>query len=128
MKDKNLWKSVIAIILISVLTACVSLGSERLSATSEVFTRNYSSIKQIAIEEAANNGFGTLTSEVKPSEFNDWKGQLFFQLVTTNGTDQLFVKFSENPEGIDIWIHGAGTRANPDSAAKAISARIAKLK
>ena len=79
------------------------------------------------MEEAANNGFGALTSEVKPSEYNDWTGRLFFQLKTSNGTDQLFVDFNRVDTGVNIWIHGAGTRSNPDSAAKAIQARITQL-
>jgi len=97
-------------------------------ATQEEFNRNYPEMRRIIIEEAANNGFGTLTSEVKPSQYNDWKGQLFFALVTSNGTDQLFVEFERQANGVGIWIHGAGTRANPESAAKAISARLIRLK
>ena len=115
-------------VLTSILTACVSMGSAHLLATQEELLKNYPQIKQIVIEEAANNGFGTLTSEVKPSEFNNWEGELFFQLKTANGIDQLFVTFRNRPQGVDIWVHGAGTRSNPDSAAKAISARLAKMK
>lgn len=121
-------KIFIGIVVASILAACISVGSVRLLATHEEFERNYSQIKKIAIEEAANNGFGTLTSEVKPSKFNNWEGELFFQLKTANGTDQLFVTFRNKPDGVDIWVHGAGTRSNPDSAAKAISARLVKLK
>ena len=120
-------KLLIFAILAVILNACVSVGSARLLAGQDEFIRNYPRIKSIVIEEAANNGFGTLTSEVKPSEFNDWKGQLFFSLVTPNGTDQLFVEFERKADGVGIWVHGAGTRGNPDSAAKAISARLSKL-
>mgnify|MGYP001588631348 FL=1 len=91
------------------------------------FASKYSSIRKIVIEEAANNGFSTLTSEVKPSQFNGWKGQLFFQLVTPNGTDQLFVEFEKKNEGVSVWAHGAGTRGNASSAAKSITARLSQL-
>ena len=121
-------KILIGIVVASILTACVSVGSLHLRGTHEELERNYPQIKKIAIEEAANNGFGTLTSEVKPSKFNNWEGELFFQLKTPNGTDQLFVTFRNKPEGVDIWVHGAGTRSNPDSASKAIAARLAELK
>lgn len=120
-------KLLIFAILTVILNACVSVGNARLLTGQDEFIRNYPRIKSIVIEEAANNGFGTLTSEVKPSEFNDWKGQLFFSLVTPNGTDQLFVEFERKADGVVIWVHGAGTRGNPDSAAKAISARLSKL-
>jgi hypothetical protein len=121
-------KVLVSIVVVSIITACVSIGNTHLLGTQEEFKRNYPQIKQIAIEEAANNGFGTLTSEVKPSEFNNWEGELFFQLNTANGTDQLFVTFRNLPQGVDIWVHGAGTRSNPDSAAKAIAARLTQLK
>ncbi len=109
------------------VAGCVTLGSARFSLTQEYFLENYPQIKSIIVEEAANNGFGALTSEVKPSEFNDWTGKLFFQLKTANGTDQLFVEFSKDPNGVNIWVHGAGTRSNPDSAAKAIQARLSRI-
>lgn len=121
-------KTFFGIVVASILTACVTMGNLHLSGTLEELKRNYPQVKQIVIEEAANNGFGTLTSEVKPSEFNNWEGELFFQLKTANGTDQLFVTFRNLPQGVDIWVHGAGTRSNPDSAAKAIAARLTKLK
>lgn len=119
-------KLLIFAILTVILNACVSMGNARLSATQDEFVRNYPLIKSIAIEEAANNGFGALTSEVKPSKYNNWKGQLYFSLVTPNGTDQLFVKFERKGDSVGIWVHGAGTRGNADSAAQAISARILK--
>lgn len=109
------------------LVACVSIGNTKFAISKDLFQQNYASIKAIAVEEAANNGFGTLTSEVKPSEFNDWKGSLFFQLKTANGTDQLFVDFERAEGGVRIWVHGAGTRSNPDSAAKSIQAGVARL-
>lgn len=110
-----------------ILTACISMGNARLSVTQDEFVKNYPRIKSIVTEEAANNGFGILTSEVKPSEYNDWKGQLFYQLETANGTDQLFVEFDKTANDMNVWVHGAGTRGNANSAAKAISARLKNI-
>lgn len=111
----------------SLLHGCVTVGSERLVLKEDTFASKYPSIRQVVIDEAANNGFSTLTSEVKPSEFNAWKGRLFFQLVTPNGTDQLFVDFERKAGGVSVWAHGAGTRGNANSAAKAIAARLRQL-
>jgi hypothetical protein len=106
---------------------CVAIGNERLVIKEDTFQAKYSTIRQIVIEEAANNGFSTLTSEIKPSEYNNWKGRFFFQLITANGTDQFFVDFKKTPEGISVWTHGAGTRGDASSAAKAIAARLGQL-
>ncbi len=106
---------------------CVTLGSEQLLLKQAVFSSSYAHIKSIVLEEAANNGFSQLTSEVKPSEFNQWKGKMYFALVTPNGTDQLFVEFQRQGDSVSVNIHGAGTRGNPDSAAKAITARLRQL-
>ncbi len=120
-------KVFLCIFAVLLLQGCVSLGSERLVIEEDTFASKYSSIKQIVIEEAANNGFSTLSSEVKPSQYNGWDGRLFFQLVTPNGTDQLFVDFKKSAEGISVWAHGAGTRGNANSATKAIAARLGQL-
>jgi hypothetical protein len=106
---------------------CISVGNQRLVIKEDTFQAKYATIKQIVVEEAANNGFSTLTSEVKPSQYNDWKGRLFFQLKTAGGTDQLFVDFKKMPEGISVYAHGAGIRGNANSACKAISARLGQL-
>lgn len=120
-------KAVVGVLIAMTLQACVTMGSQRFALKPETITANYSQIKQIVVEEAANNGFKELTSEIKPSEYNDWKGQLFFQLKTANGTDQLFVEFKKMGTGVSVYVHGAGTRSNPDSAAKAIQARLSQL-
>lgn len=109
------------------LQACVTMGSQRFTMRTETFATNYPKIKKIVVEEAANNGFSELTSEVKPSRYNDYEGQLFFQLKTGNGTDQLFVEFKKVENGVAVNVHGGGTRANPASAAKAIEARLKEL-
>jgi hypothetical protein len=106
---------------------CGTIGNQRLIMKEDTFQTKYSTIKQIVIEEAANNGFSTLTSEIKPSEYNNWKGRFFFQLKTAGGTDQLFVDFKKTPEGISVWTHGAGIRGDANSAAKAIAARLGQL-
>jgi len=110
------------------LQACsMTIGNENLMIKQDSFENNYSKIKEIVVEEAANNGFGTLTSEVKPSQYNNWEGQLFFQLKTAGGTDQLWAEFSRGDGGIAVWVHGAGIRGNANSASKAIAARLSQL-
>lgn len=113
-------------VLTIVLHACATMANSQFIIKETTFSANYLRIKKIVIEEAANNGFRELTSEIRPSQFNDWNGQLFFSLVTPNGTDQLFVEFEKKNNGINVWIHGAGTRSNPNSAAKAIQASLKK--
>ncbi len=120
-------RHVVLLVLLIIVAGCVTLGSSRLLVKQDVFAANYEAIKRIVLEEAANNGFGQLTSEVKPSTFNRWKGQLCFALVTPNGTDQLFVEFQRQGDSVSVYTHGGGTRANPDSAAKAIEARLRQL-
>jgi len=119
-------KIIFVFVLTIVLQACATMASSRFIIKESTFSANYFRIKQIVIKEAASNGFRELTSEIRPSEFNDWNGQLFFSLVTPNGTDQLFVEFEKKVNGINVWIHGAGTRSNPNSAAKAIQASLKK--
>ena len=119
-------KSMLVICIALFISGCVTMGSDRFLLDKNVTFEQYNKIKQIIVEEAGSNGFGTLTSEVKPSEHNNWKGQLYFKLVTPNGTDQLFAELSKREGNILVYIHGAGTRANPDSAAKAIRARMEK--
>lgn len=121
---KPLRNVVLVLLIVVSLAGCVTLGSSRLLVKQDVFAAKYEAIKRIVLEEAANNGFGQLTSEVKPSEFNGWKGKLYFALVTPNGTDQLFVEFQRQGDSVSVYTHGAGTRANPDSAARAIEARL----
>lgn len=105
------------------MSGCITLAHDRTALRSGLVQSKYDKIKKIVLEEAANNGFSQLTSEIKPSEFNEWKGKLYFALKTPNGTDQLFVEFDRD----SVYMHGAGTRSNPDSAIKGIRARIDKL-
>ena len=124
----SLHRYFVVLVAVIFLQACsMTLGNERMMIKQDSFVSNYPKIKEIVVEEAANNGFGTLTSEVKPSQYNNWKGKLFFQLKTAAGTDQLWVEFSQRDGDIDVWVHGAGMRANADSASKAISARLSQL-
>jgi hypothetical protein len=92
----------------------------------DVTFAQYDKLKRIVVEEAASNGFSELTSEIKPSKHNEWQGQLYFKLETPHGTDQLFVELSNKDNRILVYIHGAGTRTNPDSAIKAIQERLGK--
>jgi hypothetical protein len=131
MKNKILTLSIVITLCLSgiaLLTqGCISVGNQRLVIKEDTFEAKYPAIKQIVTEEAANNGFGELTSEIKPSQYNNWKGRFFFQLKTVNGTDQLFVDFKKEPDGISVWVHGAGTRGDANGASKAIAARLSQL-
>jgi len=95
---------------------CLQLQSGQVSA-------KYDKIKRIAIEEAKNNGFDGLPNENKPSKYNDYVGQLLFQLKTADGTDSLFVRFNHD----NVCISGAGMVARPDTALKAIFDRYQHL-
>ncbi|KAF0221284.1 MAG: hypothetical protein FD174_422 [Geobacteraceae bacterium] len=116
----------IVFLMLSILlfvTGCITLGHDRAELKTDLVKNKYEIIKKIVLEEAANNGFSQLTSEIKPSQYNDWKGKLYFALMTPNGTDQLFIEFNKD----SVYMHGAGTRTNPDSAIKAIRAKIDQL-
>jgi hypothetical protein len=125
--SRTLWGQAAIMAVVLSLSGCVTTGRGAVVFSRGLQPGEYESIKKIVVEEAANNGFRELTSEVKPSEFNNWKGQLFFSLKTPNGTDQLFVEFERQASGVVMKMHGAGTRSNPDSAIKAISARVKPL-
>ena len=123
---KIITRALMFIFMATLVFGCVSMGSQRMLLDKSVTFDQYDKIKRIVVEEAANNGFSTLTSEVKPSEHNGWKGQLYFKLVTPAGTDQLYAEMSKRDGHIMLYIHGGGTRANPDRAIKAIRARLEK--
>ena len=117
-------KLVFLMVAISLAIAgCITLAHDRTALRSGLVQSKYNTIKKIVLEEAANNGFSQLTSEIKPSEYNEWKGKLYFALKTPHGTDQLSVEFNKDA----VYMHGGGTRSNPDSAIKAIRARIDEL-
>lgn len=120
-------RAFVCVVAFALLSACVTVGHQQLLLKQTSFSTNYERIKAIVLEEAANNGFSQLTSEIKPSEFNEWKGQLYFALKTPLGTDQLFVEFKKAGDSVSVYAHGAGVRSNPDSAAKAIVARLSRL-
>ena len=67
---------------------CITMGSNVSYIKKDVFINKYIVIKKVIIEEAANGGFASLTGEIKPSQYNNWSGQLYFSLKTPNGTDQ----------------------------------------
>ena len=102
------------------------MGSNVSYIKKDVFINKYSVIKKVIIEEAANGGFASLTGEIKPSQYNNWTGQLYFSLKTPNGTDQFYAKFEKMLQGdkVQLFMHGSGTRTNPDSAIKAINGRL----
>ena len=122
----KVFKSVLVICIVFLISGCISVGSRKLLLKQDVSFEQYDKIKHIVIEEAASNGYSKLMSEVKPSEYNNWKGELYFKTETIYGTDQLTVEFNKVGEGISVYIHGAGIRGNAESATKAILGRLDK--
>jgi hypothetical protein len=101
-------------------------ANTRISGTESDFERDYPRIREIVIEEAKNNGFPQLASEITPTKANEWKGGLFFTLRTGAGTDNFAVDFYKSGDRVVTYLHGAGTRTQPGGAAKAIVERLNK--
>jgi hypothetical protein len=93
----------------------------------DLILNEYTKIRRIIIEEAANNGFPALRSEVKPLEINGWKGKLYFTLKTEAGWDNLTVNIKRKGDSFAIDLVGAGHVANAKGAIKAIKARLSEL-
>jgi len=128
MKVKNKYPATILVLLICI-TGCVSLtmGRGEMSLREDLILNEYVKIRGIIIEEAANNGFPTLRSEVKPLEINKWKGKLYFTVKTAAGWDNLTVKIQRKGDNFIVDMIGAATVANPKGAIKAIEARLSEL-
>ena len=114
--------------LLLLLTGCgITVANQRLLLPQDLVDNKYETVRTIIIEEAANNGFGTPASEIKPSKYNDYKGRVYFKLTTGMGTDQLTVELEPKGGKVSVYIHGAGTKGNADGAVKAITARLEQL-
>jgi len=111
-----------------VLSACVTLANEGFKLRLSDFETHYGEIKAIVIRDAADNGYSNLTSYVKPSQYNGWKGNMYFAVKTGYGTDQLEVEFSRDGDYEYVYINGGGVEGNPNSAAKEILADIRALR
>lgn len=123
----KLFKLLTVVLLVVTLQACVSMSSQQFAIKPEVFNANFAQIRQIIIEEAANNGYPQLSSEIKPSEYNNYEGKMLFMLNNGMGTDSFVAEFKRANGGIAVWVHGVGAKTNPESAAMAIEARLKKL-
>ncbi len=119
--------SVTILLLFIFVTGCVSLGRGQLNLREDLVMNDYVKIRRIIIEEAANNGFPTLRSEVKPLEINEWKGKLYFTVKTEAGWDNLTVNIKRKGDNFVIDMIGAATVANPKGAVQAIKARLSEL-
>jgi len=102
-------------------------GRGQINLREDLVLNEYVKIRRIIIEEAANNGFPTLRSEVKPLEINGWKGKLYFTLKTEAGWDNLTVNIKRKGENFVIDMVGAATVANVKGAVQAIKARLSEL-
>lgn len=127
LKSKVFLFSVASLMVLLFVSGCATMGSGRIMLRQDLLVNQYDTIKKIVIEEAANNGFYPFPIEVKPSQSNNWKGQLYFSRATPMGTDQLFVNFKSQGDKISVYMYGAGTKANPDAAIKAITVRLSQL-
>jgi hypothetical protein len=126
MKVKNKYPVTVLLLLIFI-TGCVSVTTSKMSLREDLILNEYVTIRRIVIEEAANNGFPTLRSEVKPLEINKWKGKLYFTVKTRAGWDNLTVKIKRKGDNFVVEMVGAATVANPKGAIKAIEARLSEL-
>ena len=126
MKIKNRCFTTILLFLIFI-TGCVSMGRGQINLREDLVLNEYVKIRRIIIEEAANNGFPTIRSEVKPLEINGWKGKLYFTLKTEAGWDNLTVNIKRKGDNFVIDMVGAATVANVKGAVQAIKARLSEL-
>jgi hypothetical protein len=124
MKIKNKWSTTILLLLIFI-TGCVSIAQIKLRE--DLILNEYAKIRRIIIEEATNNGFPAVRSEVKPLEINGWKGKLYFTLKTEFGWDNLTVNIKRKGDSFAIDMVGAGHVANAKGAIEAIKARLSEL-
>jgi len=132
-------KSIIVLIVLSLaLTGCSTLKGINNSLNEESKKRNcltlpnnkvvenFDKIKNIAIEEAKNNGFEELNNDfIKPSKYNDWKGQMSFyhDAHYKIGSEYLKLRFDKN----DIWFSTDAAEADGKTAITAMKDRISKL-
>lgn len=114
-------------LLACLLSACVTVTSQAIPFREGDIEKQYAQIRQIVIEEAANNGYGQPTQEVKPSIHNNWRGILAFRVQTLHGHDNLQVRVERQGSELVLKFVAAGAVANADSAVKAIKARVAQL-
>ena len=126
MKVKNRCSATI-LLLLMFATGCVSMGRGKIDLREDLVLNQYVEIRRIIIEEAANNGFPTLKSEVKPLEINGWDGKLYFTVKTQSGWDNLTAKIKRKGDKFEIELIGAATVANPKGAVEAIKARLSEL-
>ena len=115
------------VLLVCLLSACVTVTSQAVPVREGEIENRYAQIRQIVIEEAANNGYGQPTQEVKPSTYNNWRGILAFRVQTLHGHDNLQVRVERQGSELVLKFVAAGAVANADSAVKAIKARVAQL-
>ena len=124
MKVRNKLSVIILLVLIFTV-GCATTG--KITLREDLVMNKYDVIRKIVIEEAANNGFPTLRSEIKPLEINNWKGKLYFTFKTSAGWDNLTVKIKREGDNFVVDMVGAATKANPKGAIAAIKARLGEL-
>ena len=110
------------------LASCVTLGTEAFKLPLSAFQSHYHEIKMIVMRDAAKNGYGNLTSYVKPSKYTGWKGHMYFSVKTDYGTDELRVEFFLLDGSYEaVSIIGAGMEGKPHAAEREILGDIRKL-
>lgn len=132
-------KSYITLIIVAMaLTGCSSLKAINKSLNEESrkshcinipekkIATDFDKIRNIAIEEAKNNGFEEMTNEYKkPSKHNGWKGQMSFyhQSKYQIGSEYLKLTFDNN----SICFRTDAAEADGKAAITAMKERISKL-
>jgi hypothetical protein len=117
-------------LMLTLLIACgISVGHQQLYLPTDVVESQYDAIRAIIVEEAANNGYGAApTSEIKPSQYNNYKGKIYYALKTGAGTDQFTVELKPSDDGkVSVYMNGGGTKGDPRAAMKAITDRLAQF-
>jgi hypothetical protein len=118
-------KKIFCLLLTLLLTACGTLAKTQcVMFQPGIVTAKYDKMKSIAVEESKQYGFDKLTTEIKPSKYNNFVGEMSFQTKTTNlGNDVLNIQFDHDK----VCFQGIATTARPDTAIKAILDRYQHL-
>lgn len=125
--NRSRYLGIVSPLLLLVVGCGITVAHQRLLLPQDLVDSKYEAVRTVILEEAANNGFGTPASEIKPSKYNEYKGRIYFRLVTGAGTDQLTVELEPEDGKVSVYVHGAGTKGDADGAVKAITERLEQL-
>ena len=121
---------VISVLMIMLISGCGTFKTATVYVAEDQFMKKYELIRKVVQEEAVNNGWNQLNeqnSEVKPSPYNNWEGEILYRLKTVHGIDTLRVQFQKRGKEIRVYMLGTGMQANGESAVKAIVSKLQQL-